>query len=57
VHQSVAIHHDLDHVHSMVTRRLAGVLCPVDRLVLIVNAALAPSSVSSSVRAALVDPH
>jgi hypothetical protein len=44
-------------VHPMVTRHSAGVFRSVDRLVLTVNAASAPSPVPSFVRAALVDPH
>jgi hypothetical protein len=41
----------------MVTRRVVGVLRPVDRLILTTDAPPGTSSVPSSVRAALVDPH
>jgi hypothetical protein len=34
VYHLVAIHRDPGHVHPMVTRRAAGVLRPVDRLIL-----------------------
>jgi hypothetical protein len=60
VYHTVAIHRDPGHVHPMVTRRAAGVLCPVDRLILAVDTATTPPNASpapSSVRAALADPH
>jgi hypothetical protein len=56
MYHPVAIHHDLDHVHAMVTCRLAGVLRPIDRMVLTVDAPNA-FPVPSFVRAALADPH
>jgi hypothetical protein len=57
VYHSVAIHRDPGHVHPMVTHRVANVLCPVDRLILTVDAPPSASPVPSSVRAALADPH
>jgi hypothetical protein len=60
VYHSVTIHRDPGHVHSMVTRRAAGVLRPVDRLILAADTTTTPpdaSPVPSSVRIALVDPH
>jgi hypothetical protein len=60
VYHSVAIHRDLGHVHPMVTRRAAGVLRPVDRLILAAATSSTPpdaSPVPSSVRTALADPH
>jgi hypothetical protein len=60
VYHPVAIHRDPGHVHPMVTRRAADVLCPVDRLILATDTTAAPpgaSVVPSSVRAALADPH
>jgi hypothetical protein len=60
VYHPVAIHHDPGHVHPMVTRRAAGVLCPVDRLILAATTSSTPpdaSPVPSSVRTALADPH
>jgi hypothetical protein len=60
VYHPVAIHRDLEHVHPMVTRRAAGVLCPVDRLILAADMSSTPpdaSPVPSSVRTALADPH
>jgi hypothetical protein len=50
----VAILCDPDHIHPMVTRRSAGVLHPVNRLVLMAEAPLYASPVPSSV---CVDPH
>jgi hypothetical protein len=60
VYHPVAIHRDPGHVHPMVTRRAAGVLRPVDRLILAADTSSTPpdaSSVPSSVRTALADPH
>jgi hypothetical protein len=57
LHHPVAIHHDLDHVHSMVMCRSAGVLCPVDWLVFTAATAPSPSHFPSSIHAAFVDPH
>jgi hypothetical protein len=60
VYHPVAIHRDPGHVHLMVTRRAAGVLCPVDRLILAAATSSTPpdaSPVPSSVRTALADPH
>jgi hypothetical protein len=60
VYHPVAIHRDPGHVHPMVTRRAAGVLRPVDRLILAADTATTPpdaSPVPSSVRTALADPH
>jgi hypothetical protein len=44
----------------MVTRRAAGVLRPIDRLILVADTTATPlgaSPVPSSVRAAFADPH
>lgn len=57
VNHLIALHHDLCHVHSMVKRRLVGVLRPTDLLVLKVDVALTPSHIPSSIRVALADPH
>jgi hypothetical protein len=60
VYHPVAIHRDPGHVHPMVTRRAAGVLRPVDRLILAAATSNTPpdaSLVPSSVRTALADPH
>jgi hypothetical protein len=57
VYHMVALHRDPCHVPPMVMRHSAGILCPVDRLVLTIDTAPPPSPVPSSVRAALVDPH
>jgi hypothetical protein len=60
VYHPVAIHRDLGHVHSMVTRHAAGILRPVDRLILAADTTTTPSDASlvpSSVRTALTDPH
>jgi hypothetical protein len=60
VYHPVAIHRDPGHVHPMVTRCAAGVLRPVDRLILAAATSSTPpdaSPVPSSVRTALVDPH
>jgi hypothetical protein len=60
VYHPVAIHRDPGHVHPMVTRRAASVLRPVDRLILAAATSSTPpdaSSVPSSVRTALADPH
>jgi hypothetical protein len=59
VYHPVAIHRDLGHVHSMVTRRAANVLRSVDRLILAADTTttLDASPIPSSVRTALVDPH
>jgi hypothetical protein len=56
----VAIHRDPGHVHPMVTRRAAGVLRPVDRLILVADTTTTTpdaSPIPSSVRTALADPH
>jgi hypothetical protein len=56
----VAIHRETGHVHPMVTRRAAGVLRPIDRLILAADTTTTPpdtSPVPSSVRTALADPH
>jgi hypothetical protein len=56
VYHPVAIHRDPGHVHSMVTRRAAGVLRPVDRLILAADTTTTPpdaSPVPSSVCTAL----
>jgi hypothetical protein len=60
VYHLVAIHRDHGHVHPMVTRRTAGVLRPVDRLILAANMTATFSDVSplpSSVRVVLLEPH
>jgi hypothetical protein len=60
VYHPVAIHRDLGHVHPMVTRRAAGILRPIDRLILAADTTCTPpdaSPVPSFVRAALADPH
>jgi hypothetical protein len=60
VYHPVAIHRDPRHVYPMVTRRAAGVLRPVDRLILAADTTTTPpdaSLVPSSVRTALADPH
>jgi hypothetical protein len=59
VYNLVAIHHNPDHVHPMVTRRAACVLCPVDRLILTTDTTVTPPNTSPvpSIRAALADPH
>jgi hypothetical protein len=60
VYHPVAIHRNPGHVHPMVTRRAAGVLCPVDRLILTAATSSTPpdaSPVPSSVRTTLADPH
>jgi hypothetical protein len=60
VYHPVAIHRDPGHVHPMVTRRAAGVLRPIDRLILAAATSSTPpdaSPVPSSVRTALADPH
>jgi hypothetical protein len=60
VYHPVTIHHDLGHVQTMVTRRAAGVLRPVDRLILAADTTTTPpdaSPVHSSIRTALADPH
>jgi hypothetical protein len=60
VYHPVAIHRDPGHVHPMITRRTAGVLRPVDRLILAADTSSTPpdaSPVPSSVRTALADPH
>jgi hypothetical protein len=59
VYHLVAIHHDPRHVHSMVTRRAAGVLRTVDRLILVADTtATSPDAfpIPSFVRTALADP-
>jgi hypothetical protein len=60
VYHPVSIHRDPEHVHPMVTRHTVSILCPIDRLILAVDTTAIPldtSSVPSSVRVALVDPH
>jgi hypothetical protein len=60
MYHPVAIHRDPGHVHPMVTRHAAGVLRPIDRLILAADTSTTPpdaSPVSSSVRTALADPH
>jgi hypothetical protein len=60
VYHPVAIHRDPGHVHLMVTQCAAGVLRPVDRLILAADTTCTPpdaSPVPSSVRATLADPH
>jgi hypothetical protein len=60
VYHSVAIHRDPEHVHPLVTNRVAGVLCLVVRLILAADTAATPldaSSVPSFVRAVVPDPH
>jgi hypothetical protein len=60
VYHPVAIHRDPGHVHPMVTRRAAGVLRTIDRLILAADTTCTPpdaSPVPSSVRTALADPH
>jgi hypothetical protein len=60
LYHPVAIHRDPGHVHPMVTRRAAGVLRPIDRLILAADTTTTPSDASpvpSSVRTALADPH
>jgi hypothetical protein len=60
VYHPVAIHRDPGHVHPLVTRRAAGVLRPVDWLILAAATSSTPpdaSPVPSSVCTALADPH
>jgi hypothetical protein len=60
VYHLVAIHRDPGHVHLMVTRCAAGVLRPVNRLILAAATSSTPpdaSPVPSSVHTALADPH
>jgi hypothetical protein len=60
MYHPVAIHHDLGHVQTMVTRRAAGVLRPVDRLILADDTTTTPpdaSPIASSVCTTLADPH
>jgi hypothetical protein len=60
VYHPVAIHRDPRHIQPMMTRRAAGVLRPVDRLILATDTTTTPpdaSLVPSSIRTALVDPH
>jgi hypothetical protein len=60
VYHLVAIHRDLGHVHLMVTRRTAGVLRPVDRLILAADTITTPpdaTSAPSFVHTTLADPH
>jgi hypothetical protein len=60
VYHPVVIHRDPRHVHLMVTRRAAGVLRPIDRLILAADTTTTPpdaSPVPSSIRTALADPH
>jgi hypothetical protein len=60
VYPLVVILRDPRHVHPMVTRHAAVVLCPVDRLILATDTTATPSDASpvpSSVRSALADPH
>jgi hypothetical protein len=53
----ITIHRDVGHVHLMVTRSVADVLCPVDRLILTADAPPDAFPVPSSLRTALADPH
>ena len=60
MYHPIAIHHNPRHVHPMVTRRATGVLCSVDQLILATDTTATPpdlSTVPSSVRTALADPH
>jgi hypothetical protein len=60
VYHPDAIHRDPGHIHLMLTRRAAGVLRPVERLILAADTTTTPldaSLVPSSVRTALADPH
>jgi hypothetical protein len=60
VYHPVIIHCDPRHVHPMVTRRVAGILRHVDRLILSADRTATPpgaSLVRSSARVALADPH
>jgi hypothetical protein len=60
VYRPVAIHRNPKHVHPMVTRRAAGVLRPIDRLILAADTTSTPpdaSPIPSSVRTTLADPH
>jgi hypothetical protein len=60
VYHPVAIHRDPGHVHPNVTQRAAGVLRPVDRLILAADTTTTPpdaSPVPSSIHTALADPH
>jgi hypothetical protein len=41
----------------MVTRHTTSVLCPIDRLIMMVDAPPGASPVRSSISAALADPH
>jgi hypothetical protein len=53
----ITIHRDVGHVHLMVTRSVADVLYPVDRLILTADAPPDAFPVPSSLRTALADPH
>ena len=59
MYHPVAIHRDPGHIHPMLTRRAAGVLWPVDRLIVAVDTTTTTdaSPVPSFVRTALADPH
>lgn len=57
VYHPVALRQDPKHVHPMVTRRAAGVLQPVARLVLSASTSPHLSPEPSSARGALVDPN
>jgi hypothetical protein len=59
VYHPVVIHRDPGHVHPMVTHHAAGVLQPVDRLILAADTTSTPpdASLVPSVRAALADLH
>jgi hypothetical protein len=60
VYHLVTIHRDSGHVHPIVIRRAAGVLHPVDRLILAADTTATPpdaSLVPSSICTALADPH
>jgi hypothetical protein len=60
VYHPAAIHREPGHIHPMLTRHAAGVLRPVDRLILAVDTTNTPpdaSPVPSPVRTALADPH
>jgi hypothetical protein len=60
VYHPDAIHCEPEHIHPMLTRHAAGVLWPVDRLILAADMTNTPpdaSPVPSPVRTALADPH
>jgi hypothetical protein len=59
VYHPVAIYRNPGHVHPMVTRRAAGILRPIDRLILAADTTTTPpdASLVPFVRTALADPH